>query len=261
METEEIFTPRKARILIYDIETSPLITYSWQIWQADAIELIEDLQILCFAYKWLGEKKTHIVSQDDLPGYKPGVNNDKEVVKVLRDLFDEADAVVAHNGDAYDQKVSQARMMIHNLDRPSPYKQVDTKKVAKKYGRFTSNRLDFLTKSFGFEGKMATGGFATWKGCLAGDKKAWRIMKKYNKKDVEELEKLYLYLLPWIDNHPNMALISNSPDACPKCGSEKGFVLNGWHHTAVSKYRRLQCKNCKGNVQGKLNVGLKTRYK
>ena len=56
--TQEDFKPR---ILIYDIETSPIISYNWGIWEQNAIEVIEDWQILCFAYKWLDEKKTHIV--------------------------------------------------------------------------------------------------------------------------------------------------------------------------------------------------------
>lgn len=236
----------KARILLYDLETSPIISYNWGIWQQDAIEVIEDWQILCFAYKWLGEKKIHIVSQDDFKGYKPGVNNDKEVVKVLRDLFDEAHIVIAHNGNSFDQKKSQARMMVHKLDPPSPYKQIDTKKIAKKYGAFTSNKLDYLNRTFGFEGKIDTGGFATWKGCMAGDKKAWARMKKYNKKDVEELEKLYLYLRPWEQTSPTVNLIEEKPNACPKCGAENSMHSRGFGHARTTTYRRFQCKECKG---------------
>lgn len=242
----------RAKILLYDLETSPLITYAWRIWDADAIEVIEDMQILCFAYKWLDQKKIHVVSQDDMPGYTPGVNDDKEVVKVLRDLFDEADIVLAHNGCAYDQKVSQARMMVHNLLPPTPYKQIDTKKVAKQYGRFTSNKLDFLNKTFGFEGKIDTGGFATWKGCLAGEKKSWRRMKKYNKKDVEELEKLYLHLRPWIENHPSRAVLEKRPDACPKCGSDKMNAGMKYKATNTNLYQYFRCMECGGMAKARI---------
>lgn len=239
------------KTLLYDIETSPLVTYAWGIWEQNAIEVIDDWQMLCFAYKWLDQKKIHIVSQDDFKGYKPGVNDDKEVVKVLRDLFDEADVIIAHNGNSFDQKKSQARMMYHDLAPPSPYKQIDTKQVAKRYGAFTSNKLDYLNRTFGFEGKIDTGGFATWKGCMAGDKKAWARMKKYNKKDVEELEKLYLYLRPWIQNHPNQANIDQKPEACPKCGVQGKMQSRGKAMTNTSVYPRYQCLACGGWSRGR----------
>lgn len=233
-----------SKILLYDIETSPLITYAWQIYEADAIEVIEDTQILCFAYKWLDTKTIKVIGQDDFKSYKPGVNNDINVVKALRDLFDEADVVIAHNGDQFDQKICQARMMIHGLKPPSPYKQIDTKKVAKRYGRFTSNKLDHLNKGFGYSGKIETGGFATWKGCMAGVKSSWNKMKRYNKMDVRELELLYLHMRPWIQNHPNRAALDENPIACPNCGEGP---------LKVSKTRRLagsmlkvqyQCRAC-----------------
>lgn len=243
---------KKARILLYDLETTPVISYNWGIWEQNAIEVIEDWQILCFAYKWLDEKKIHIVSQDELKGYKPGVNNDREVVKVLRDLFDEADIIIAHNGDSFDQKKSQARMMVHNLTPPSSYHQIDTKKVAKKYGNFTSNKLDFLNRTFGFEGKIDTGGFATWKGCMSGDKKAWKRMKKYNKKDVEELEKLYLYMRPWMTSHPGINSIENRPDACPKCGGENMTARAKYRASNTNLYRYFYCNDCGGSAKARV---------
>lgn len=235
---------KSARVLLYDLETSPIISYNWGIWEQNAIEVIEDWQILCFAYKWLDEKKIHIVSQDEMKGYKPGKLDDRLVVEQLRDLFDEANVIVAHNGNSFDQKKSQARMMTHKLTPPSSYQQIDTKVVAKRYGAFTSNKLDFLNRTFGFEGKMDAGGFATWKGCLAGDKKSWARMKKYNKKDIIELEKLYLHLRPWMQNHPNMANLQDRPSACPICGKEGFMWAQGIRYTKTGQYRRWQCKDC-----------------
>lgn len=236
---------QKSRILIYDIETSPVISYNWGIWDQNAIEVIEDWQILCFAYKWLGDKKTHVISQDDFSSYEKGVNDDKNVVTALRDLFDRADIVIAHNGDSFDQKKSQARMMAHDLAPPSPYKQIDTKKVAKRYAAFTSNKLDTLGDTFGLGRKLQTGGFATWKGCLNGDKKSWKLMKKYNKQDVVLLEKIYLRLLPWMGSHP---AINHSGDieACPKCGIAGKMQSRGYSVTTTNTYRRFQCQSCGG---------------
>lgn len=236
---------RKSRVLLYDIETSPLIIYSWGIWETNAIKVIKESQILCFAYKWLDEKKVHTIGQDDFKSHKPGLNNDKDVVQALRDLFDEADVVIAHNGNSFDQKICQARMMKHNLAPPSPYKQIDTKLVAKRFGRFESNKLDDLGKTFSIGQKLETGGFATWEGCMAGDKKSWKKMKKYNKQDVVLLEEVYLRLRPWIVNHPGMNMLNEDSDGCPKCGSHK-LQKRGFRITGTNVYQQVQCQACGG---------------
>lgn len=245
---------QKAKILLYDIETSPIISYNWGIWQQNAIEVIHEWQILCFSYRWLGEKKVKNIAQWDFKDYTPGVENlnDFNVVTKLRDLFDEADVIVAHNGNSFDQKKSQARMMVHNLTPPTPYQQIDTKVVAKRHAAFTSNRLDSLNRQFGFEGKMDVGGFSTWKGCMAGDKKAQKRMVKYNNIDVEELEKLYLYLRPWIQNHPYINVLEQKPDACPKCG--KGPMQPGikYKPTNANLYQYHRCLNCGGSVKARV---------
>lgn len=243
---------RKARILVYDIETSPIIGYTWGFWQTDVVEILHDWQILSVAWKWLGDKKVHVIGQDDFKGYVPGVNNDKEVVKVLRDLLDEADIVVAHNGNRFDQKKVKTRIIMHGLTPPSPFKQVDTKIVAKQNFAFTRNNLKYLARDLETRNqKGGPGGFSTWQGCLAGDKKAWKAMKKYNKGDITSLEDLYLRFLPWISNHPNMARLQNRPTACPKCG--KGpMQRRGERTTNVGKYFRYQCQSCEGWSCGRL---------
>lgn len=262
METEEIFTPRKANILVYDIETLPPLIAKFNVYDDKPPLWYHSHGLMAsFAYKWLGQKTTHVHALPDYLPYKKDRYYDKELVRDLHKVFQQADIIIAHNGDSFDQKISKGRFLIHGFDAVDHYKQVDTLKVARKHFKLESNRLDALGEQLGLGRKLRTGGWELWHDCYYGDLKAWDKMKRYNKQDVVLLEKVYYKLRPWITNHPNLALIENSPDECPKCGSDKGFVLNGWHHTAVSKYRRLQCKNCKGNVQGKLNLGMKTRYK
>lgn len=236
---------RKQRTLIYDIETSPIISYNWGIWEQNAIKVIQDWQIICFAYKWLGERKIHFVAQWQFKGHKNGVRNlnDKHVVNELWELFNEADIVVAHNGDSFDQKKSQARMMIHKLSPPAPYKQIDTKKVAKRYGAFTSNKLDDLGNYLGGGRKEQTGGFSLWEGCMDGESKAQRKMEKYNRMDVQRLEELYLSLRPWITTHPAMNVLTSRPDACPKC-AEIDTMIKSMKYKATSgnKYQTTGVK-------------------
>lgn len=247
-----------SRVLLYDIENSPIISYNWGIWEQNAVEIVEDWQILTVAWKWLDEKKVYVIGQDDFDDWKPGVNNDKNVVKKIHELFNEADVVIAHNGDSFDQKKSQARMLVHGMQPPSPYRQIDTKKVAKRYARFTSVRLGHLGGFLGVGQKLETGGFATWKGCLAGDPASWSKMKKYNKQDVSLLEEVYLKLRPWIQNHPGLNVLDNKPEACPKCG-EGPLQARGFAVSKVGKKQRYQCQSCGGWSQG--GTTIKTEVK
>lgn len=244
---------KEPRILVWDIETSPMISYNWSAYESNALEIIEEPQILCFAYKWLGDKSVTVIGQCDLAGYKAGRNDDRKLVALIHQLFDQADIVVAHNGDSFDQKTAQSRMMAHGMKPPSPYKQIDTKKVAKKYGRFSRNKLDDLSKQFGFGRKMENEGWALWKKVLGGDKKAWETMKKYNKIDVELEEKLYLHLRPWIQNHPSISVLTDRPDSCVKCGSSN-MRTGGFFATKVGRKKRYQCLDCGGWCHGRVNV-------
>ena len=158
-------------------------------------------------------------------------------------LLDKADVVIAHNGDSFDIKKTNTRFAIHGMKPPSPYKSIDTKKLAKKYFKFDSNKLDDLGMYLSVGKKLSAGGFATWKGCMQGDKKSWKRMVDYNKQDVVLLEKVYLALRPWMTNHPNINILDERLGACPTCGSDK-VQKRGWAITPVNRKQRYHCQNC-----------------
>lgn len=235
---------KKAKTLVYDIETAPIIGTVWGKYEQNLIWSIQDWYILGFSYRWFGEhKKTTSVFLPDFKLYKSDPTSDLEVVKVLHKLFDEADIVVAHNGNSFDQKKSQARMIIHGLTPPSPYQQVDTKLVAKRNFNFTSNKLDDLGEYFGFGKKLKTDA-QLWQRCMAGDMQAFKYMRAYCNRDTELLEKVYEHMRPWDKQHPNVANLAERPSACPKCGHEGKLWSQGYRYTKTAKYRRFQCLNC-----------------
>lgn len=236
--------PNKARILLYDIETTPNLAFVWGKYQQDVIAYKEQWHIIMFAYKWLGEKRTHVVKLPDFPLYKKDPTNDFELVKKLRELFDEAHVVIAHNGDSFDQKKSQARMLVHGLTPPSPYRQIDTKKVARKYFNFNSNKLDDLGDILNIGRKMDTGGFKLWLGCMNGTMSAWDKMAQYNKQDVILLEQIYLHMRGWMTNHPAMNLMEDRMNACPNCAAEGTMIKRGFYNRKVTKVQIWLCKNC-----------------
>lgn len=234
----------ETKILLYDIETAPSIGAYFQFYKEGNIVWTEKhWHLLSFAYKWLDEKKTSILALPDFQTYKKEPENDKLLVKELWNLFNKADIIIAHHGVAFDTKKSNARFIYHGFPPPEPYKEVDTRKVAKQYFKFDSNKLDDLGDYLKIGRKLRTGGFELWRDCLKGDLKAWDRMKKYNKQDVILLEKIYLKLRPYIRNHPNRALIENKKIACPNCGSHK-LRRQGFHYTRVNVLQKYQCLNC-----------------
>lgn len=243
------------KILLFDIETAPSLGWVWEKWETNVLDFKEEWYLLCFAAKWLnGKMLTHALP--DFKGYKPGSENDELLVRELWKLFDEADILIAHNGDHFDIRKANARFAYYKLPPPSPYKTIDTLKVAKRFFNFTSNKLDDLGKHLGYGRKLVHTGFNLWQGCMKGDLKAWKHMVRYNKRDVELLEEIYLHFRPWITQHPNVgAFIADT--VCPKCGSKnlqpRGFAIN-----TTTKYQRYKCRDCGGWSRGNKNL-LKTQ--
>ena len=241
----------KTKVLFLDIENSPNLGFTWGKWETDVIAFEKEWYMLSFAYKWLGEKSVSAYSLPDFKGYAKDKTNDLVLLGELWKLLDVADVIIGHNVDRFDLRKTNARFLAHGFGVPSPYKTVDTLKVAKKYFFLNSNKLDHVCKYLGIGSKVETGGFGLWLACMSGDKNAWAKMVRYNKNDVVLTEKLYEKLKPWIFSHPNVNALTGVQDACPKCGVKKlqrrGFSISGGN-----KRQRLQCVSCGGWSQGKL---------
>ena len=183
------------KTLLLDLETSPNIAYSWHgKWEVDLIEFIEEGQIISFAWKWLGDKDVSVCSER--------VFTHRKLIERLHNVYSQADYVVGHNLFAFDDKVSNTDFLLNKFMPPHPHRVVDTLKIAKKYFRFNSNKLDDLAQRLGIGRKLPHTGFPMWKGCMAGDKASWNLMEKYNKHDIVLLEGVYNRFLPWINLPP-----------------------------------------------------------
>lgn len=237
-------------ILFYDIETSPLEINTWGLYDQNSLNLIKDWQLISFSYKWRGQKAVTCLSQRTM--------SEKALVKALHKLLDQADIVVAQNGDEFDNKKASAKFIEFGLTPPSSYQKVDTLKTARKYFKFTSNKLDDLGVRLGVGRKLQTGGFDLWLRCLRNERKAWLLMEKYNKQDVILLEKIYDKLLPWMNNHPNVTLYKTG-GKCPKCGSLR-LKSKGYQYNANSRFKRYYCKDCGGHCSDRLSQKKKPEY-
>lgn len=231
------------KILLFDIETAANLGYTWGRYEQNVIKFVHESYMLSFAYKWLGDKKVKSVGLNQFKTFAKNKKDDTELVKALWKLFDEADIIIAHYGDAFDIKASNAFFAKAGLLPPSPYKTIDTKKEAKRYFKFNSNKLNDLGNYFNLGSKIETGGFELWEGCMAGDKKAWTKMLKYNRQDVVLLEKVYEKLKPWMKTHPDIINETKQTDACKHCGSTH-TQKRGWNVTRKKKVQRIQCQDC-----------------
>ena len=126
---------------------------------------------------------------------------------------------------------------------PSPYRTIDTLKISRKYFGLLSHKQDDIGEFIG-TGRKIKVDKQLWLDCIKGDKKALRLMAKYNAQDVILLERNYLRYRPWIANHPSLGIYIDGT-ACPKCGS-KSLQRRGYIYKSTTKYRKIWCKNCNG---------------
>lgn len=230
-------------VLLYDVETSPNLAYIWGKYEQNALgDFIEERQIISVAWKWLGEKKIHVMALPMFASYSRDPHNNRALIVRLHKLFSRADIVVGHNVVCFDDKMSNTGFIKHGLPPPPPHQSVDTLKVARSKFRFNSNKLDDLGAFLKLGRKVRHRGFELWVRCMRGEKRAWSIMKKYNKGDVALLEKIYLRIRPWMTNHPSMTALDGL-DGCPLCRSKK-IKPHGWRIAAGTKRRRFRCDDC-----------------
>jgi hypothetical protein len=235
-------------VLTLDIETAPLESYTWGIWEQNVgLEQIKtDSSILSVAAKWLDNPK--VMYADTGGRGKRFVRNDKKILGGIWKLLDSADIVVAQNGKQFDLKRINARLIASGFPPYSPVRVVDTLSVAKQIFGFTSNKLAKKDEHKSFPG------FQLWLECLNDNPKAWAEMKKYNIADVVATEELYLRLRPWMTNHPNMNVyVDDDEPVCPKCEGED-LIQRGYAYTQAGKYHRYQCNECYGWARGTQNL-------
>jgi hypothetical protein len=246
------------KILTLDIETAPLRGMFWRIWKENIgiNQLTNDWYMLCYCAKWLDSEE---VLWDSV--YNHGTpEDDKGVLESLRELLCEADIVVTHNGNSFDLPKIQTRMLLNDLDPPSPYRSIDTLAIAKKEFGFTSNKLAFIAQSLGLGDKLDTGGFELWDRCLAWDGEAWEDMVEYCGHDVWLTEQVYLKFRPWHRSHPNLALyVDDDNPVCPVCGGDQ-LTRNGTRtvKTNMSKFTEWHCKDCGAYRRGRKNLADRT---
>lgn len=244
----------KQKVLLFDIETAPILAQVWGLWDQNVglNQIKSDWHVIAWAAKWLHDPASKIIYQDQRNA--KNVEDDRNLLKGIWKLLDEADIVITQNGISFDEKKLNARFILNGMKPPSSFRHIDTKRLASKRFAFTSNKLEYLTDKLCKKYKKLKhskfSGFDLWKQCLAGNLKAWKEMETYNKYDVLSLEELYNKLQPWITNfhiEPELGIRQCN------CGS-KNIRKNGYAYTSRGKYQRYACSDCGAEIKSSINV-------
>lgn len=173
--------------LYLDIETSPNVVLSWRVGykiNIDHDNILTERRIICFGYKWQSEKAAKVITWDKN-------QNDKAMLQEVAKIMEQADEIVAHNGDNFDIPWLRTRFAFHRIPPPPPIKSIDTLQWSKRRMLFNSNKLDYIANYMGFGSKIKTE-FGLWKDVmLKNDKAALKRMADYCARDVELLQRVH----------------------------------------------------------------------
>lgn len=136
--------------------------------------------------------------------------------------MEEADEAVAHNGDKFDLKWLNTRLLFHRIGSIEPFKTVDTLAIVRRRFLFNSNRLDYICNFLFGEEKHNSGGFQTWVDIvMTNSKSALKTMVKYCKKDVALLEKLFHFVESYHKPKSHIGVFYDREKwTCPWTGSD-----------------------------------------
>ena len=237
-------TPLK--LLFFDIETAPRLAAIWHPAQRyiNYEQMVEDDFLLTWSAKWEGDDE---IFSARLTRKEVLAQNDTRIMRKLADLVRAADVVVAHNGDQFDLKRLNARVVFHQDEPLGPYESIDTLRLAKQNFSLPYYKLDYLAQHWDLGSKVDTD-MQLWIDCYYGDVNALKEMEEYNKHDVVLLEDIFQYMRPYVRGLKR--LYDGEHDwqiFCPNCGTEgvENFQRRGYYRTQASSFAKFQCKNCK----------------
>ena len=221
------------KILVLDIETRPAKAYVWRAFKENigTDQIIDGGGVICVGAKWLGDRHCELFSDWEHGHYT--------MLSEIHKMMSEAEAIVTYNGDRFDIPHLLGEFVLHGFPPPPPVASIDVVKQIKKF-RFFVNRLAYIGPLLRVGEKVKHEGFELWSKVMDGDPAAQKKMGVYCIQDVRLLEKLYLKVRPFMQNHP---FLGEGSGVCPNCGSSH-VQHRGWRRTRCFRIQRIQCQDC-----------------
>lgn len=234
---------KSPKIMLIDIETCPNIVLSWGIGHKVSLSydnIIQERKIICICWKWLDNSEVYSLDW--------GVNKqcDKAMLKKISKEIAKADLVIGHNGDRYDIKFINGRLLYHGLPPLGSLSTEDTLTMSRRTFYLNSHRLDYLGDYLKEGRKLETGGYSLWKEVLLNKcPESLDNMIKYCKEDVRLLGRVYKRISPYVQHKVNKALITGTDKyvSCKSCGSDNKQKY-GIYYTSSGRYQKYKCNDC-----------------
>ncbi len=265
---------KKPKILFYDIETTPILTWNWRLGDqtvrhgqlVDFTDLVKYVlsktnidrrskkelatiadsefdkrfnytDIICITYCWNDGKKAKSLDW----GYKE--QDSSHMITEFDKLVKKADVTIGKNSDRFDVKHINTLRMLHNI-YPLPDWAMytdDLEKQMRKHFNLPSNSLDYFSNLMDIGGKVKME-FQDWIDiCLQLKKKSFDKMIRYGKKDVEDTRHLWNRVSGYITPKYNVAKHYGGL-RCTYCGSDK-IHKNGTRRKGQTTYQRFECND------------------
>lgn len=239
-EDDKPIKTAKIKRLFFDIETSPMVVYSWRIGNKISIapeNIIESWKIITICYKWEYEDVVHSLVWDN--------QDDKDMLKEFIKIAKSSDEMVAHNGDRFDIKKLRTRCVYHRVPMMPKYRTLDTLKKSRGYFAFDSNKLDSIGEYLGVGRKMKHKGFELWVKCLNGDEEALNNMVEYCQQDVVLLEDIFHAMENYVKPNTHAGVHRGLKKwSCPCCASGNIEMIKADVTQKGTISRVVGCKSC-----------------
>lgn len=235
------------KILVFDTETAAATALTFGRFKVNLSQdniLDNGGWLLCACWRWLGSNVTYAIY---LTPEEVLNKDDSRIVAKLWELYEQADAVLAHNSQGFDHKVVQTRAIYNGFPPLPQVKVLDTLQLVKKYLKLPSNRLDAIGEFFGLGRKISTGGISLWRKVQEGDEQAMKDMVTYCLQDVDLLYDVYLRTrqLGRAGSDFNAALYFNDDLVrCRVCGSSEVEATGRTTETALNVFDEMRCNEC-----------------
>ena len=259
-----------ARVVTLDIERIPGRHSTWHrgqtitgpFWDLNEIKAWTGKRIhaddvkewprtICAAWKWYDQADVEFAAEWEVGGYDG-------FMRAVWDVFNDADLIIGHNADRFDARHLMGGWAEMGLPAPSPYKVIDTLKIARASFAYESNTLDALNKRLGIDAKTDKYDARIARAAVNGDKEAQGVLRSYNMGDITASEALFDRLRPFAKGIPHLGMWSDDELACPSCGTTM-TATGKTVHANIQRYEHLHCPNCGSHARGTARLKNPTR--
>lgn len=242
------------RLLCFDIECSTITSRHFRVGEQYMCpdNIVHDNFIISIAWQWYGTPA--VLSVVTTPE-EALARDDSRIVRLFAEEARKADYFIYHNGDRFDNRLLNSKLLKHDIEPIGETKSFDTLKLSRKYFGEHSNKLDDLAQKHLGDKKHDTD-MQLWIDCEAGKPEALMKMVAYNKHDVRMTTKWFDKIKPFI--HIRHKIAHKTPidkdkleselakHECNACGTVGSVRVYKKYKTAAGNLKfYVRCQSCR----------------